>query len=71
MSWLHHANHSPFMQSLDHVREEPESEVQAEQARAEVPTNLALDQGKPDALQPMTIVFLFGSLLYCSCLIGH
>jgi hypothetical protein len=34
------------MHSLDHVREVPESEVQAEQARDEVPTNLALDQGK-------------------------
>jgi hypothetical protein len=35
------------MHSLDHVPEEPESKVQAEQAQAEAPTNLALDQGKP------------------------
>jgi hypothetical protein len=46
-SWMHHSNFIPFMHSLDYVREEPESEVQAEQAQVEALTNLALDQGKP------------------------
>jgi hypothetical protein len=41
---LHHSNFGSFMHLLGHVREEPESEVQAEQAQAEAPTYLALDQ---------------------------
>jgi hypothetical protein len=35
-----------------------------EQAQAEDPTNLALDQGKPQCIQPMLLVFYFESLLY-------
>jgi hypothetical protein len=46
-SWMHHSNFSSFMHWLDHVREEQETNVQAEQAQAEASTNLTLDQGKP------------------------
>jgi hypothetical protein len=44
--WMYHSNFGSFMHALDQVREEPELEDQAEQARAEAPTNLVLDQGK-------------------------
>jgi hypothetical protein len=47
---------------LDHA--ESEFEKSTEQAQAEDPANLALDQGNPDALQPMFLVFLFESLIY-------
>jgi hypothetical protein len=47
---------------LDHA--ESEFEKSTEQAQAEDPANLALDQGNPDALQPMVLVFLFESLIY-------
>jgi hypothetical protein len=43
---MYHSNFGSFMHALDQVREEPELEDQAEQARAEAPTNLVLDQGK-------------------------
>jgi hypothetical protein len=49
-SWLHHSNFGSFIHSLDHIREELESGVQAEQARAEATTNIALDQGNPQCI---------------------
>jgi hypothetical protein len=64
MSWLHHANCSPFIHSLDHIHEEQELEVQAEQARAETPTNLALDQGKHQCISPNVHCILFLITIY-------
>jgi hypothetical protein len=46
----------PFY-ALDHVRVEPDSEVQAEQTQVEAITNLDLDQGKPRCIQPILLVF--------------
>jgi hypothetical protein len=43
---VHHANISLVLHSLDPVNEEPELEVQAEQAQAEE-TNPEPEQGKP------------------------
>jgi hypothetical protein len=43
--------------TLDHV--EPKPEVQAEQAQAEDFTNLALDQGKPRCIIPLSLIFCF------------
>jgi hypothetical protein len=63
MSWLHHVNRSPFMHSLNHAREEPESEVQVEQALVEA-TNPELAQGKPRYIPQMILFFYFESLLY-------
>jgi hypothetical protein len=42
--------HIRLFYTLDHT--EPKSGVQAEQAQAEVITNLALDQGKPHCITP-------------------
>jgi hypothetical protein len=64
-----HITHWTFMHSLDHIRKESDSEVQAEQAHAEVPTNLALDQGKPRCITTndhclfIWIITLYSSLI--------
>jgi hypothetical protein len=42
--------------TLDHV--EPELEEPTEQAQVEAITNLALDQGKPGCIPPITLVFI-------------
>jgi hypothetical protein len=42
--------HIRLFYTLDHI--ELKSGVQAEQAQAEVITNLALDQGKPQCITP-------------------
>jgi hypothetical protein len=52
------------MHTLDHLHTEPELEAQVEPAAAEELTNLELIPGKPSALQPMILVFLFESLHY-------
>jgi hypothetical protein len=51
MSCMHHTHRSTFMHLLDHVHEEPELEIQAEQAQAKE-TNTELDQGKPQCIPP-------------------
>jgi hypothetical protein len=51
MSCLHHANLSPLFHPLDLAYEEPELEVQAEQAQAEA-TNSEPKQGKPRCITP-------------------
>jgi hypothetical protein len=63
MAWLHHANHSPFMHSLNHIHEELKSQVQVEQAQTEA-TNPELAQGKPCYIPPIIHVFYFEPLLY-------
>jgi hypothetical protein len=44
------------MHSLHHVHEEPESEVQTEQAKVEE-TNTKLDQGKLRCIPPIILSF--------------
>jgi hypothetical protein len=44
------------MHTLDHVQ--AESEIQAEQAQAEAPTNLDWDQGKPQYIRPSSLTFI-------------
>jgi hypothetical protein len=63
MSCLYHTNCSTFIHSLDHVRKEPESQVQPKQAQVEE-TNADPDQSKPRCIQPMLIVFYFEYWLY-------
>jgi hypothetical protein len=46
------------MHSLDHVHEEPESEVQTEQFQVEE-TNTEFDQGKPRCIPPIIVDFSF------------
>jgi hypothetical protein len=55
MSCLRHTNCSTFMHSLDHVHEEPESEVHTEQVQVEE-TNTELDQGKSQCISPVILV---------------
>jgi hypothetical protein len=43
------------MHSLDHVHEEPESEVHTEQVQVEE-TNTELDQGKSQCISPVILV---------------
>jgi hypothetical protein len=57
MSCLHHANYSLLLHSLDPTREEPELEVQAEQAQAEE-TNTDPNQGKPRCITPQFFTFI-------------
>jgi hypothetical protein len=52
------------MHSLDHILEQPESDAQAEKARAEAPTNLALDQGKPQCNPPQSLTFILNHYLF-------
>jgi hypothetical protein len=47
------------MHSLDQVRKEPESEVQAGQVLVKASTNVALDQGKPGCIIPPIILSFF------------
>jgi hypothetical protein len=58
---LHHVTLSSYiaLYALDQVHAEPESKVQAEQAQAEVLTNLALDQGKVWCISPTFLGFFF------------
>jgi hypothetical protein len=56
---LHHFNTGSFMHSLDQVRKEPESEVQAGQVLVKASTNVALDQGKPGCIIPPIILSFF------------
>jgi hypothetical protein len=46
------------MCSLDHVPDEPESKVQAEQAQVEE-TNPEIAQGKPQCIPPIIFYFSF------------
>jgi hypothetical protein len=55
MPCLHHANLSPFMPSLDPTREEPELEVQTEQAEE---ANTDLKQGKTRCITPQSLNFI-------------
>jgi hypothetical protein len=64
MLWLHHSNFGSFMHSLNHVCEEPRSEVQAEQTWAKAPTNVALDQGKSWCIPPNAPCLLFWITIY-------
>jgi hypothetical protein len=59
---LHHANHSPFMYSLDFACEEPELEVQAEQAEAKE-TNPEAKQGRPRCITPQSLTFILNRYL--------
>jgi hypothetical protein len=47
-----------FIHLLDHVFAELKSEVQVEQVRAKVQTNLVLDQGKTQCIPPIFIEYL-------------
>jgi hypothetical protein len=62
MSCLHNTNHSTFIHLLDHVHEEPESEVQVEEVQAEE-TNTDLDQGKPRCIPQIILDFDFNHYL--------
>jgi hypothetical protein len=63
------AHIQPFY-ALDQVHAEPELEVQAEQGQVEAITNLALDQGKPGALNQYSLSFILNLALY-SIMIVH
>jgi hypothetical protein len=68
---MHHSNFGSFMHSLDNVREEPESEVQVEQAQAEAQTNLALDQGKPRCIPPIVLGFSLITIFMSSWIVHY
>jgi hypothetical protein len=63
MSCLHHANHSLLLHSLDPACEEPELEVQAEQAQVEE-ANSKPEQGKPWCITPQSLNFILNRYLY-------
>jgi hypothetical protein len=58
ISWLNHASYSLLLHSLDHIREEPELEVQAEQAQAKE-TGPDPDQGKPQCITSQSLIFIW------------
>jgi hypothetical protein len=59
------------MHSLDHVREELESEVRAEQAIAEDPSNSELTLGTPRCIATNDSCLFIWIIIVCSSLIMH
>jgi hypothetical protein len=61
--------HIQHFYALDQVFTQSELEVQAERAQVEASTNLELDQGKPQCIKPILLVFYFESyfMFYYDC----